>query len=191
MSKAHYMMPVATTPSVNVVRLGAGNTTSDNFDTKEENKFIKLVAESRYDLCAAGDPIEGIIYSVEPATAGGYSIGGRVNTGMLKVLADGLEATPGTGTIAVGDYVVCGSVTAKGTANPSFPKVCKATNQPTATVVSVVPTDDTAAAVKVSVDAVLVKLADATVNALHGWRVVSLGPVGTGAVGTEIVIERV
>ena len=43
---------------------------------------------------------------------------------------DGLQATPGTGAIALGDYVVCGTVVAKGTSLAgAYPKVCKATTQ--------------------------------------------------------------
>ena len=45
----------------------------------------------------------------------------------VAVTLDGLQATPGVGVIAVGDYVVCGTVTARGTALSGPPKVCKAT----------------------------------------------------------------
>jgi len=102
----------------------------------------------------------------------------------IFALADGLEATPGTGTIAIGDYVVAGTATAKGTALTSFPKVCKATNQPGATVT----TSDNVAA---NINAAIAKVVDATANAIYAWRVVSLGSAGTGAVGTTIVIKRV
>jgi len=53
---------------------------------------------------------------------------------LLSAICDGLQATAGTGTIAVGDYVVCGTVVAAGTAltTTTGPKVCKATVQPTA-----------------------------------------------------------
>lgn len=40
---------------------------------------------------------------------------------------DGLQATPGIGVVAIGDYVVAGTITAAGTALTSYPKVCKAT----------------------------------------------------------------
>lgn len=161
MSKLHFMMPSGATPTVMPVRLGAGTGAANNVNTAEEGKLIKLVAESRYDQCAAGDAIEGWIYAVEPATSGGFSLGGRVQDGMIYALADGLQATPGTGVIAVGDYVVAGTPTAKGTKLASYPKVCKATDQ---------------AAAKASPFA---------------WRVVSLTQVGTGAVGTAVVLERV
>lgn len=161
MSKAHYFMVSGETPTVHPVRLGAGNTKNDNLTAKDEGKIIKLVGESRYDLAVAGDTIEGWIYGIEPATSGGYTIGGRVHEKQMNVVFDGLQATPGTGAIAVGDFVLAGSVTAKGTALASFPKVCKATDQAAAQ------------------------------TKAYRWRVMSLGVTGTGAVGTNGVIERV
>lgn len=158
MAKQHYFLPTGATPTVVPVRLGAGSGSSNNLTTADEGKLIKFVAESRYDLCAAGDAIEGVIYSIEPATSQGFTIGGRVNEGAIFAIADGLQASPGTGVIAVGDYVVAGSITAKGTRLTSYPKVCKATSQ---------------------------------TPGAHAWRVMSLTQVGTGAVGTAIVIERV
>lgn len=128
MSKSHFMMPSGPTPKVHPVRLGAGNAEADRLSTADEGKLIKLVGESRYNLCAVGDPIEGVIYSVEPATAGGFSIGGRVDEGMLYATADGIQLD-GTGTIAVGDLVVCGTPVAKGTVPTTYPKVRKATSQ--------------------------------------------------------------
>lgn len=129
MSKQHYMMPSGATPKVHPVRLGAGNTEGDRYSTADEGKLIKLAGESRYVLCAAGDAIEGVIYGIEPATSGGYTVGGRVTEGMIYAIADGLQGTPGTGAIAVGDLVVAGTITAKGTPLASYPKVCKATSQ--------------------------------------------------------------
>lgn len=158
MAKAHYILPSGATPTVHPVRLGAAATAVENYSTLDEGKLIKLAGESRYVLAVAGDAIEGVIYAVEPAGSQGYSIGGRVQDGMIFAIADGLQATPGTGAIAVGDYVVAGSITAKGTKLVSFPKVCKATSQ---------------------------------TPGAFAWRVVSLTAVGTGAVGTQIVIERV
>lgn len=158
MSKPHYIMPTGATPTVIPVRLGAGNAEADRFTVKEEGKLIKLVGESRYDLCAVGDEIHGRIYGVEQATSGGFSIGGRVKDGAMMVTADGLQGTPGTGTIAVGDRVVAGTPVPKGTALTTYPKVCKATSQ---------------------------------AAGMHNWIVLSLGPVGTGAVGTAICIERI
>jgi hypothetical protein len=173
------------------VRLGAGTGAAHNVDDKERGKAVKLVGESRFDLCAAGDPIEGIVTSVEVGTSDGYTIAGVASEGFKEVTFDGLEATPGTGAIAVGDYVVTGTVVAKGTALSGPLKVCKATNQPGTAVASTLAGADTAAAVKTVLDAALVKVADAEMNAVHAWRVVSLGSAGTGAVGTTGIIERV
>lgn len=160
MSRAHYMIPTAPTQASKTVRLGAGNTANDRFDDKEINKLVKYAGDSRYDLCAVGDEIEGQITSIEAATADGYSIGGvNLSGDAIFATADGLQGTPGTGTIAAGDYVVAGTATAKGTPLAAHPKVCKATTQ---------------ANVKASP---------------FSWRVESV-LTGAGAVGTTIVIRR-
>jgi hypothetical protein len=176
-------------------RLGAGTGSSNQVGDKEVGKAVKMVADSRYDLCAAGDPIEAFIKSVEAATLDNYTVGTVQVGGRKEVLADGLEATAGTGTLAVGDYVVCGTVVAKGTAlaDESSMKVTKATNQPGAaiTIAAVADVNDDGAEIKVEVDAALVKVASQLKNATFGWRVVSLGSAGTGAVGTKVVIARV
>lgn len=160
MSRAHRIVPTVPTTASLTVRLGAGNGVNDRFDLREQGKAVKFVGESRYDLCVAGDEIEGFITSVEAATQDGFSIGGVALSDIRWATADGLQATPGTGVIAVGDYVLAGSITAKGTALTQYAKVVKATTQ-------------------------------ATVKASpYNWRVVSLGPAGTGAVGTAIVLRR-
>lgn len=115
---------------VRTVRLG-GKTTP--FGDAEQSKLVKLADDSRYVLTEVGDPIEGVVSSVNGATVDGYTIGGIVQTGTKEVILDGLQATPGTGNIAVGDLVVTGRVTARGTAltQGTFglsPKVCKATD---------------------------------------------------------------
>lgn len=160
MSRNHYIVPTAPSESSQTVRLGAGNAAGDRFDLKEQGKIVKLVAPDRYDLAAVGDEIEAFITSVEAAPQNGYSIGGIVKENLQFVTADGLQGTPGVGAIAFGDYVLAGTITAKGTALAAYPKVVKATTQ---------------ANVKASP---------------YSWRVVSLGVAGTGAVGTTIVIER-
>lgn len=167
---------------VATARLGAGTGAANFLSDADAGKFVKLVAESRYDLCAAGDPIEGRINSVETATQDNFSLGGVMKEGRFAVTFDGLQATPGTGTIALGDYVVCGTAVAKGTALTGAAKVCKATNQPG---VAVVLADNVVA----TINAGLVKVADAQKNTMHPWRVVSLGSAGTGAVGTVGLIE--
>lgn len=179
MSKIHRIVPTGPMSDVFTARLGAGTGAGNNLTIAETNKFVKLTAESRYDLAAAGDLIESTIVAIDLDTSAGYTVGSlsaNKTRDTMYVTADGLQATPGTGAIAVGDYVVVGSVYAKGTGIPigeSFPKVCKATLQ-----LGVVPASLTEAGA-------LAKYA------AFAWRVVSLGPVGTGAVGTMIVIKPI
>lgn len=189
MARNHYITPTVPAQASYTVRLGAD--TSSGFTDADQGKFVKFSVESGFILASAGDPIEGIVTSVDSATQNGWTIGG-VNLGFpaCYVTFDGLEATPGTGTVALGDYVVVGSVTARNTAMSGYPKVCKATNQPDEAVVSTLAGADTAAAVKTVLDAALVKVADAAANSLYAYRVVSLGSAGTGAVGTTGVIMR-
>ena len=59
----------------------------------------------------------------------GFSIGGIISTGYKEVTFDGLQATPGIGVVAIGDYVLTGTVVAKGTALTAALKVTKATSQ--------------------------------------------------------------
>lgn len=113
---------------VKTVRLGATGA-GNQYDDKEVGKAVKLTGASKYELCAAGDAIEGVVSSVNLGTYDGYSIGGIVSTGYKAVVLDGLQATPGTGAIAIGDYVVVGTVVAKGTALSDALKVTKATDQ--------------------------------------------------------------
>jgi hypothetical protein len=148
-------------------RLGPGTGSSNAFNDADIGKFVKLVGDSRYDLAAVGDEIEGFVESIQPASLDGYSIGGvrRAFNGERKeVLLDGLQGTPGTGAIAIGDYVLVGTVVARNTALPAgvfgtqTPRVVKATDQVAAK------------------------------NTPYAWRVVSAD--GT-AVGSFAVIEKV
>lgn len=128
---AKFQMKELILVTAQTARIGAGTGAANNVDDKEVGKPVKLVGDSRYDLCAAGDPLERFIASMEAATLDGYSIGsvmGQVGD-RKEVTFDGLQATPGTGAVAVGDYVVTGTVVAKGTALSAAPKVCKATSQ--------------------------------------------------------------
>lgn len=113
-------------------RIGSGTKTASAnnvYDDKENNKFCKLVGESRYALCVAGDQIEGRISSIEVGTYDDFSFGGVESSRYLAVTFDGLQATPGTGTLVVGDYVLCGTVVPKGTALTVPARVVKATDQ--------------------------------------------------------------
>ena len=146
---------------VKTVRLG---TTTNKYGNAEIGKAVKLSGSDAYVLCAAGDAIEGVVSSSNLANQGtvdGFAIGGIVNTGYKSVTFDGLQATPGTGVVAIGEYVVTGTVTAFGTALSGDMKVTKATDQ---------------AAAK---------------SGPFSARVVSLGVANSGAVGTAGVIEFV
>ena len=53
---------------VNTVRLGLGTGAANFLTDKEAGKFVKLVGDSRYALCAVGDSIEGRITTInEPS----------------------------------------------------------------------------------------------------------------------------
>lgn len=111
-------------------RLGSASGSANYLTDVELGKPVKLVGDSQYNLCAVGDQIEGFICAVETYTADDFAIGSVYDEGRKRVILDGLQGTPGTGVIAVGDYVVAGTATAKGTALTSqCPKVCKATTQ--------------------------------------------------------------
>ena len=110
-------------------RLGAGSGSANYVTDVEIGKPVKMVGDSQYGLCAAGDQIEGYIAAVETYTADDFSIGSVQFEGRKRVTLDGLQGTPGTGTCAIGDYVVAGTAVAKGTALTVPMKVCKATTQ--------------------------------------------------------------
>lgn len=165
-------------------RLGSASGSANYCTDKEVNKLVKLAGESRFNLCAVGDNIEGYVSSVESASQDDFAIGTVAVDGRMDVLCDGLQATPGTGVLAVGDYVVTGTVTPFGTVLPAAVKVCKATLQPGTAIVladNVVGTINTG----------LASLATLQKTVMFAWRVISLGTVGTGAVGTAAVVERV
>ena len=157
------------------VRLGAGSvysTPANAYTDKEIGKFVKLSGDSAYVLCAVGDPIQAVITGVESYNADDFSIGSVDATGRKRVMLNGSEAA-GTGSIAIGDYVVAGTPDPKDTALTILtpPKVRKATNQPGA-----VPGDLTAAGKQ-------------ALNGIFAWRLVSYD--NAGAVGDFGVIERV
>lgn len=101
---------------------------------KEDNdKLVKLAGDSQYDLCAAGDEIEGYVVVADAiAPQDGFKLGTICDhrDTRMRVTLDGVQATPGTGAVALGDYVVAGAVVARGTSlSGAYPKVCKATDQ--------------------------------------------------------------
>lgn len=123
------LQPVINEVKARTVRFGAGTGTANYFDDKELGKFVNLVAESRYNLSAVGAEIEGWVGAVDVAPSDNFSTGTLLYGSLKQATADGLQATPGTGTIAVGDYVLVGTVVAKGTALTGPARVVKATDQ--------------------------------------------------------------
>jgi len=175
MSRNHFMVPTAPSQARLSVRLGASAAALTH---TEVGKAVKLAAESQFSLCVAGDPIEAFVSSVELGTQNQFTIAGvhvPRSGDMVLATADGLQATAGTGTIAVGDFVVTGTVTAAGTALTAYQRVTKATQQPGVTEAGAV--GDVNDQLKV---------------ALYAYRVVSVAAFGgTGAVGDTIVLMRV
>lgn len=113
-------------------RLGSASGAANYLTDKEIGKFVKLAGDSRYNLCAVGDAIEGQVVAVEAASLDDFSIGSVQKRGRMPVILDGLQGTPGTGAIAIGDLVVTGTPVAKDTALTTVAKVCKATAQTSA-----------------------------------------------------------
>ena len=158
---AKFLITPTTQNQITVTARLGGNAAGTRANDNDVGKGVKLVGDSNYGLLAAADAIEGVITSVETGVYDGYSLGGVQTKGYIDATAYGLQATPGTGAITVGQYVLAAAPAAiqvKETLSTTL-RVVSATNQVTAA------------------------------TAAFKARVVSLGPVGTGAVGTAIVIE--
>ena len=158
---AKFLITPTTQNQITVTARLGGNAAGTRANDNDVGKGVKLVGDSNYGLLAAADAIEGVITSVETGVYDGYSLGGVQTKGYMDATAYGLQATPGTGAITVGQYVLAAAPAAiqvKETLSTTL-RVVSATNQATAA------------------------------TAAFKARVVSLGPVGTGAVGTAIVIE--
>jgi hypothetical protein len=173
-----FLMQPTIGTEASTTRLGAGTGSANWLNDNDVDKAVKLVADSRYDLCAIGDPIEGFITSVDTAPSDGYSTGGIKTEDRMMVTAEGSQVA-GTGALAIGDYVVAGTQPAPvngvhSKVPATGPNVRKATFQP-----------------GVTAPAALTDVPVLQKNAMFAWRVVSLGSVGTGAVGTQVCIERV
>ena len=158
---AKFLITPTTQNQITVTARLGGNAAGTRANDNDVGKGVKLVGDSNYGLLAAADAIEGVITSVETGIYDGYSLGGVQSKGYIDATAYALQATPGTGAITVGQYVLAAAPAAiqvKETLSTTL-RVVSATNQATAA------------------------------TAAFKARVVSLGPVGTGAVGTAIVIE--
>lgn len=127
-------------------------------------KAVKLIGDSRYGLCEAGDDIEGVLISVEVNTVNaGYGFG----TILCKDAV--VASNAGAGAIAVGAYVVAAAQPAVGTALTRVTSGPLTGNLPTPVRV----------ATALELEASNFK-----------WRVTSLLG-GNGGVGTPILIQRI
>ena len=158
---AKFLITPTTQNQITVTARLGGNAAGTRANDNDVGKGVKLVGDSNYGLLSTADAIEGVITSVETGVYDGYALGGVQTKGYLNATAYGLQATPGVGAITVGQYVLAAAPAAIQTAETlsTTMRVVSATNQATAA------------------------------TAAFKARVVSLGPVGTGAVGTAIVIE--
>lgn len=129
---AKFQMGVTINPFLpnKTARVADGAGVGNQLGRLDNGKFVKFVADSQFGLCAVGNEIEGVLSVADDlAPQDGFNLGSvrdAVGT-RAEVTFDGLQATPGTGVIAVGDYVVAGTVTARGTVLPGNPRVCRAT----------------------------------------------------------------
>lgn len=108
-------------------RVADGTGPANQLNDVDVGKFVKLVGDSQYGLCAVGNDIEGVLETAnEMGTQDGFNIGSVRYNGRVTVTLDGAQAD-GTGNIAIGDIVVAGAPAARGTAVGGYPKVRKAT----------------------------------------------------------------
>lgn len=158
---AKFLITPTTQNQVTVSARIGGNALATRANDNDVGKAVKLIGESNYGLVAAADAIEGVVTSVETGLYDSFVLGGVQSKGYINATAYGLQATPGTGAITVGQFVLSAAQAAIQVAETlsTSLRVVSATNQATAA------------------------------TAAFKARVVSLGPVGTGAVGTAIVIE--
>ena len=158
---AKFLITPTTQNQVTVSARIGGNALATRANDNDVGKAVKLIGESNYGLVAAADAIEGVVTSVETGLYDSFVLGGVQSKGYINATAYGLQATPGTGAITVGQFVLAAAQAAIQVAETlsTSLRVVSATNQATAA------------------------------TAAFKARVVSLGPVGTGAVGTAIVIE--
>lgn len=109
-------------------RLANGPGATNHLTDADVGKFVKLVGDSQYGLTAAGNGIEGIVATANEQDADGFKLGGLADVNRARVTFNGLQASAGTGSIAVGDFVVSGAPAALGTKLTGPPAVLKATD---------------------------------------------------------------
>ena len=117
--------PLLLDSDATTARLGDGAAGANPLSEADKGKFVKLVGDSQYGLCAAGDEIEGVVQTVDyPAKSDGFILGGvmRHNSGPVPRR---LRVTFGA-VLTINDLVVAGAVTARGTKLPGYHVVNKA-----------------------------------------------------------------
>jgi hypothetical protein len=139
-------------------------TASNYFTDADRGKAVKLIGDSNYGVCAAGDEIEGFVSSIENFTADNQTVG-SVRVGPSGNKKEAMIAAAGW---AIGNYVVADAQAALGTYNDAmqFPRP----------------------KVKLTADQVA-----ATISALKfKWRIIAcLQGTTVGAANGVVVIERV
>jgi hypothetical protein len=129
MAKFKMGVDVNAASNIIVARLTQDGTKANHLVDNDKGKILTLAADSEYKLAALADPIQGVLVALEPATQDGYTIGSVKTNDRMGAICDGIQLD-GTGSIAVGDYVLTGTVVAAGTAlTTAGPKVRKATAQ--------------------------------------------------------------
>ena len=99
-------------------RVGDGPTTQNPLTLADKGKFVKLVGDSQYGLCAEGNEIEGVLQTFDfPNPADGFTLGGVMRHQVSNVPRR-LKVVFGE-VLNVGDKVVVGAVAARGTAMPA------------------------------------------------------------------------
>lgn len=71
-------------------------------------KPVKLVSTDTYDICGAGDGIDGFVASLDSITMGGKVFG--------SIMVDGVQAVQLKGAVAIGAVVAAAAPSALGTA---------------------------------------------------------------------------
>lgn len=105
--------PKVNDPFANITEAALGSAADEGWGDAEVGKCVKLGASNNYELCADGDPIEGILVAIEPNTVNqGWSFGSVQRDRRMNAVLD----TGETG-VVVGDVVVAGAQAAVGTAN--------------------------------------------------------------------------
>lgn len=93
-----------------IISAALGANAAGKLTDKDIGKAVKLAGDSRYEVCADGNDIEGIVAAIEPHTVNAGLGFGSVQT-QGRVVASNAGAAP----IAVGAYVVAAAQPAVGT----------------------------------------------------------------------------